>query len=64
MKLTKQESKLVKTYDDKQYVDWEQAFLDRCETKEDIQLYKNMKQLAKKLYAKSDDTNSKISVEV
>ena len=65
MKLSKAERKLTKEYDGKLYIDWEQAFLDRCETKEDIQLYKSMKALAKKLYADNDSTSdSKIEVEV
>jgi len=65
MKLSKAERKLTKEYDNKLYIDWEQAFLDRCETKEDIQLYKSMKVLAKKLYADNDSTSdSKIEVEV
>ena len=64
IKLNKAEKALTKEYDGKLYIDWEGAYLNKCETKEDIVDYKKMKSLAKRLYAESDNTQSVIEVEV
>jgi len=58
MKLTKLELSLTKEYEGKLFIDWENAYLDMCESKEDILKYKVMKKLAKKLYSDNDDVSS------